>query len=339
MFHISMIRLLLRGLVIASLFYLGFPSIYAQSDNFKVVIDPGHGGKDPGNVHNGYYEKTITLAISKKVAALLNKEPDVDVSLTRDRDVAVDLYARGPIANKRGADVFVSIHCDAHDSNAHGAGTFVLGLHRADKNIEVAKRENAVIYREEGYTENYAKFNSDAIGVSVIQEENLNQSIQLAYKVQNGLVKRAGRRDRQVKQAGFVVLYGTVMPSILIEVGFLSNSNEGSFLNSNTGQQKVAEAIAAALIDYKNEFFMNSIAFDQPIADSTTYYRIQLAASDRRLSENDPFFKGLKPIYLDEVSAVMRYFYGRTSSFQTAQELLKQAHNKGFKDAFIAEMN
>ena len=120
-----MIRLLLRGLVVASLFYLGFPSIYAQSDKFKVVLDPGHGGKDPGNVNNGYYEKTITLAISKKVAALLNKEPDVNVSLTRDRDVAVDLYARGPIANKRGADVFVSIHCDEHDSNAHGAGTFV----------------------------------------------------------------------------------------------------------------------------------------------------------------------------------------------------------------------
>jgi len=247
---------------------LSVSTLEAQTEqNFTVFIDPGHGGKDPGNMHNGYVEKKITLAIALKLGKLLAKEEGITVHYSRKDDRSVNLYARGPMANRVGADVFVSIHCDAHDSNAHGAGTFVLGLHRADKNLEVAKRENAVIYREEGYIENYSKFNSDAIGVSVIQEENLNQSIQLAYKVQNGLVKGAGRRDRQVKQAGFVVLYGTVMPSVLIEVGFLSNANEGAFLNSNAGQQKVAEAIAAALIDYKNEFFMNSIAFDQPTSD------------------------------------------------------------------------
>ena len=316
-----------------------FYAVHAQSDKFKVVLDPGHGGRDPGNIHNGYYEKNITLSISKKVKTLLNEEADIAVYLTRDKDVGVDLYNRGPIANKIGADVFVSIHCDAHDSNAHGAGTFVLGLHRADKNLNVAKRENAVIYREEGYTENYSKFNSDAIGVSVIQEENLNQSIRLAYKLQNGLVKKAGRRDRQVKQAGFVVLYGTIMPSVLIEVGFLSNPKEAVFLNSSGGQHKVAEAIATALIEYKNEFFMNSVAFEALPKEPSIYYHVQLAASDKKLLENDPFFKGLKPIYRDEGSVVIRYFYGRTSSSHTAQELLKQAHNKGFKDAFIAETN
>ena len=339
MFHNSTMKYFFTNCILIWVSCSSFSLVYAQSDQFKVVLDPGHGGRDPGNVQNGYYEKNITLSISKKIQTLLSKEPDVAVYLTRDKDVAIDLYARGPFANKIGADVFVSIHCDAHDSNAYGAGTFVLGLHRADKNLNVVKRENAVIYREEGYTENYSKFNSDAIGVSVIQEENLNQSIQLAYKVQNSLVKKASRRDRKVKQAGFVVLYGTIMPSVLIEVGFLSNPNEGAFLNSSEGQYKIAEAIAAALVAYKNEFFMNTVSFEVPSKESSTYYQIQLAASDRKLFENDPFFKGLKPIYRDEGSGVIRYFYGRTNSSQTAQELLNLARNKGFKDAFIAETN
>lgn len=312
--------------------------VSAQSNTFLVVIDPGHGGKDPGNVHNGYYESKITLAVAKQVKELLKGQSDIKVVLTRESDVAIDLYARGPIANKLGADVFVSIHCDAHDSSAHGAGTFVLGLHRADTNLEVAKRENAVIYREQNFEQNYAKFNSDAIGASVIQEENLSQSINLAYKVQQGLVKKAGRRDRLVKQAGFVVLYGTVMPSILIETGFLSNPNEGAFLNSKSGQQKVASSIAEALIDYKNEFFLNSVvASDAPL--DGPYYQIQLAASDKELASNDSFFNGLKPIYREEGSTLIRYFYGRTSSYQSAQQFLAKAREKGFTDAFIVTSN
>ena len=203
-------------------------------DKFIVVLDAGHGGHDPGNLGNGYLEKTIALEVVLKVGQLLSKDKGIEVIYTRNDDTFVDLFVRGEIANKANADLFVSVHCNAHRSDASGAETFVLSLNGNTKNIEVAKKENSVIYLEDNYEEKYSAYDLNSpefvIGSTIMQEEFLDQSIDLAKRVQNNFVKKLSRRDRKVKQAAFIVLHQTFMPSILVELGFLTNKNEGAII-------------------------------------------------------------------------------------------------------------
>jgi N-acetylmuramoyl-L-alanine amidase len=226
------------------------------NDGFVVVLDAGHGGHDPGNLGNGYMEKNIALNIVLKVGELLKKTPGIKVIYTREDDSFVDLFERGEIANKAGADLFVSVHCDSHTSNAHGAGTFVLGLHANKQNFEIAKKENSVIYLEDNYEARYANYDINSpesvIGLTIMQEEFLDQSILLAKLIQDNFTSRLKRNDRKVKQAGFIVLHQTFMPSVLIETGFLTNKEEGRYLNSAKGQTEMGSAIAKAIINYKN---------------------------------------------------------------------------------------
>lgn len=226
------------------------------NDGFVVVLDAGHGGHDPGNLGNGYMEKNIALNIVLKVGEILKKTPGVKVIYTRDDDSFVDLFVRGEIANKAGADLFVSVHCDSHTSNAHGAGTFVLGLHANKQNFEIAKKENSVIYLEDNYEARYANYDINSpesvIGLTIMQEEFLDQSILLAKLIQENFTSSLKRNDRKVKQAGFIVLHQTFMPSVLIETGFLTNKDEGRYLNSGKGQLEIGSAIAKAIINYKN---------------------------------------------------------------------------------------
>ena len=234
-------------------------------DKFVVVLDAGHGGHDPGNLGNGYLEKNIALNIVLKTGAILEKKPDVEVIYTRKDDSFVDLYMRGKIANDADADLFVSVHCDSHNSDAHGAGTFVLGLHANKQNFEVAKKENSVIYLEDNYEEKYAQYDINSpesvIGLTIMQEEFLDQSIQFAKLLQDNFTKKLKRKDRKVKQAGFIVLHQTFMPSVLIEAGFLTNNSEGAYLNSAKGQQEIARAIADAILAYKENVVPN---LDEP---------------------------------------------------------------------------
>ncbi len=226
-------------------------------DKFVVVLDAGHGGHDPGNLGNGYLEKNIALGIVLKAGKELEKNPNVKVVYTRDDDTFVDLFVRGQIANQANADLFVSVHCDSHNSDAHGAGTFVLGLHANRQNFEVAKKENSVIYLEDNYEQRYAEYDINSpesiIGLTIMQEEFLEQSIQLGKKLQDNFTKKLKRKDRKVKQAGFIVLHQTFMPSVLVETGFLTNKNEGSYLNSQKGQNEMGRAIADAVLSYKDE--------------------------------------------------------------------------------------
>jgi N-acetylmuramoyl-L-alanine amidase len=226
------------------------------NDGFVVVLDAGHGGHDPGNLGNGYMEKNIALNIVLKVGELLKKTPGIKVIYTREDDSFVDLFVRGEIANKAGADLFVSVHCDSHTSNAHGAGTFVLGLHANKQNFEIAKKENSVIYLEDNYEARYANYDINSpesvIGLTIMQEEFLDQSILLAKLIQDNFTSSLKRNDRKVKQAGFIVLHQTFMPSVLIETGFLTNKDEGRYLNSTKGQTEIGGAIAKAIINYKN---------------------------------------------------------------------------------------
>ncbi len=225
-------------------------------DGFVVVLDAGHGGHDPGNLGNGYMEKNIALNIVLKIGEELKKIPGIKVVYTRDDDSFVDLFLRGEIANKAGADLFVSVHCDSHTSNAHGAGTFVLGLNANRQNFEIAKKENSVIYLEDNYEARYANYDINSpesvIGLTIMQEEFLDQSILLAKLIQENFTSQLKRNDRKVKQAGFIVLHQTFMPSVLVETGFLTNKEEGKYLNSGKGQVEMGTAIAKAIINYKN---------------------------------------------------------------------------------------
>ena len=231
-------------------------------DKFVVVLDAGHGGHDPGNIWNGYLEKEIALAIVLKIGEELKKHPDMKVVYTRDDDTFVDLFERGQIANQANADLFVSVHCNAHNSDAYGAETYVLGLHANSQNFEVAKKENSVIYLEDDYEQRYAEYDINSpesvIGLTIMQEEFLDQSILLGKKLQDNFTVKLKRKDRKVKQAGFIVLHQTFMPSVLVEVGFLSNKNEGSYLNSKKGQNEMGKAIAESILAYKKDMGFNA---------------------------------------------------------------------------------
>ncbi len=211
-----------------------------QTDQFIVVLDAGHGGHDPGNLGNGYMEKNIALNIVLNVGSKLASNPDIKVIYTRKDDSFIDLFVRGEIANKANADLFVSVHCDSHTSDANGAGTFVLGLHANKQNFEIAKKENSVIYLEDNYESRYSAYDINSpesvIGLTIMQEEFLDQSILLGKMMQDNFSNNLSRNDRKVKQAGFIVLHQTFMPSVLIETGFLTNKSEGLYLNSKKGQ-------------------------------------------------------------------------------------------------------
>lgn len=229
---------------------------------FTVVLDAGHGGHDPGNLGNGFLEKNIALSIALEAGKALEQEGNVKVIYTRDDDTFIDLYKRGEIANKAQADLFVSVHCDSHSSNANGAGTFVLGLHANRQNFEVAKKENSVIYLEDNYESRYADYDisspESVIGLTIMQEEFLDQSILLGKLMQDRFTGNLKRKDRKVKQAGFIVLHQTFMPSVLVETGFLTNREEGEYLNSKKGQQEMGRAIAGAIMEYRNSIPSNS---------------------------------------------------------------------------------
>ncbi len=254
---------------------VGMPiyAIQAQTQHpakkFTVVIDPGHGGKDAGTLGTGrtkIHEKDVVLAIGKKVDSILKKnDPDIRVIMTRKTDKFVELRKRADIANKAKADVFVSIHCNANpNKNVRGSETYVLGIHRNKDNLEVAKKENAVIKLEDDYKLHYKGFDPDApetfIGLELMQEEYLEQSILLAALVQKEYQKSVHTKNRSVQQAGFAVLRLTYMPSILTEVGFLSNPEEEKFLHSRAGQLKIANSIANAVIKYKKLILQNTEA-------------------------------------------------------------------------------
>lgn len=231
-------------------------SVFAQ--DFKVVLDPGHGGKDPGAVSGSVQEKKIVLDVALKVGKLLEKEEGIKVIYTRSTDVFVEVRERTKIANREKADVFVSIHVNsAKRTAAQGTETFVMGMSHNDSNLEVAKRENSVITMEDNFKTNYGGFDPNRpeslIGLTLIQEQFIAQSIHLASKIQSFFTDDAQRIDRGVKQGPFWVLHSAAMPSVLIELGFLSNSEERSYLVSDKGKTELAKAIADAIINYKRQ--------------------------------------------------------------------------------------
>jgi N-acetylmuramoyl-L-alanine amidase len=321
---------------------------------FVVVLDAGHGGHDSGNRGNGYYEKTIALKIALSIGKILEKNEYIKVIYTRKSDKFVKLVERANIANKADADLFISIHCDAFTSpKAYGAGTFVLGLHANQRNLEIAKRENSVIFYEEDYKKNYDGFDPNnpesVISLTLMQEAYSNQSIEAAASIQKSFVANLGRKDRTVKQAGFVVLKYTYMPSVLVETGFLTNRREGAYLNSKKGQNEISKAIAKAIVNYKNELekrVVNQQLFDEKetpkkldkVNSNETKnirFMVQLAASKKPIEVKPQNFKGLKNIIRQKEGVYYKYFYGNSKSYKLIQNKRSKARRAGFKSAFI----
>lgn len=333
----------LKNLLFLTLFLTFFCasfSVYAQK-KYTVVLDAGHGGKDPGNLGNGYIEKNIALKVALIVGKNLAKNKDIKVIYTRKTNKFIDLWKRGDIANTAKADLFVSIHCDSHTSNAYGAGTFVLGLRGNKMNLEIAKRENASILMEDNYEKKYKGFDPNSaesvIGLSLLQEENLDKSLEMASLIQNNFSKKLKRKDRKVKQDNFQVLRETIMPSVLVELGYLTNKKEGRYLNSSKGQKQMGKSIADAVINYVNHLKLNTVG-EQVIEETnkiTIEYKVQIASGKNKIATKSYNFKGLKNTQRVKVGNYYKYYYGVTSSYKKALKSLKIAQKKGYKSAFI----
>lgn len=346
-----------------SLFFISF-SVFSQSEKFQVVLDAGHGGKDPGNSYHGYVEKDIALKTTLKVGKILQADGGFSVIYTRTTDDFIKLDERPKIANKVNANLFVSIHCNSVDNfEPNGTETFVMGMSRAGMNLEVAKNENAVIYLEDNYKQNYIGFDpknpESLLGLSIMQEENLNNSISLATKIQDNFTYKLNRKTRGVKQQPLWVLDAVYMPGVLIELGFLSNKEEGAFLNSDEGQEKMANEIAMAIKNYRNEYFglgNKSTMVEIPaVKDSPksnpmssvvkTYlekdiykgieFKVQLTVLSKKIDLISNNFKGLNDITFVKSNGLYKYYYGETSNYEQAKDFKDFAQSRGFGSAFL----
>ena len=359
---------------ILSFLFVFAQTAYADRHGYvrKVVIDPGHGGKDPGAVGSKAKEKDIVLAIALKLGGYIESNfNDVEVIYTRTTDEFVGLGRRAQIANENKADLFISIHCNsAANRRAYGSETFVMGLHRSQENLEVAKKENAAILYEEDYLETYGGYDPNSPEANIIfsfyQNIYLNQSLIMASLAQDQFRDRAGRHDRGVKQAGFLVLYNITMPGILVEAGFLSNPQEEKYLMSELGQAHIASAIFRAFREYKN--YQDNLVAQQISNNGTTRrpgstaqaqipgsslqnkeiilterqpegpvisFRVQFASTSQERPIDDPAFGNLEGVSFYFHEGLYKYTLGNENSIEAAGEIQQKLRNQGFTDAFI----
>ncbi len=321
-----------------------------------VVIDAGHGGKDPGCHGASAKEKHVCLAIALELGTMIKeKYPDIKVIYTRSTDVFVELGERAKIANRNNADLFICIHANAASPAAYGTETYVLGLHRTESQQKVAERENSTIHLEADGGAKYKDFDlsPDAIIARQIQlSVFLDQSISFASKLQVEFTK-IGRRYRGVKQAGFLVLYKTTMPSVLIETGFLTNPKEEKFLNSPETQKKMANSMFIAFDKYKNELAgieeeteNNSTVRDShqevknekttnALSKNQVIFKIQIETSQKRISLTSSQFKGYTVSeYIQD--NLYKYTVGAyVNDFFEANLMKKKLRNNGFQHAFV----
>lgn len=348
------------------------PILLAQNTNKikTIVIDAGHGGKDNGASGLLYHEKNITLKIALLLGDYIQKNiPNIKIVYTRRSDIFLELYERAEIANKNKADLFISIHCNSlvkRRQEISGSETFVMGLHTADENLAVAKRENSVILLEDNYQQNYDGFDPNSpeahIMLSMYQHAYLMQSTSLANKIEYHLHGDSNRPTRGVKQAGFMVLRATSMPSVLLEVGFLSNDEEEKYLGSHKGQVNIATSIYRAVKEYIQEVESGSTPSTKPlnvITASTSsnlptsvsvknintispsykknqvVYKVQLASSSSEINTNTTVWKQVKSLEKEKYQGAFKYMVGNFSSYDAAIKDMQYWRKNGFADAFL----
>ena len=364
----------IKYLFLINFFIFSFSSYGQANGKFKVALDAGHGAHDFGAVYHGHIEKNISLAIVLKVGKILEANPNIDVIYTRKTDVFIELVERSSIANRADANIFVSIHCNANKNTAaDGSETYVMGMNKNASNLSVAKSENAVITLEKDYKQKYEGFDpnnpSSMIGITLMQEEYIENSISLASKVQDQF-SNINKKTRGVKQAPFMVLHKAYMPRVLIETGFISNPTEGALLDSEEGQQEIAQSIADAIVSYKKEYF-GSNASDptekpskimtlDPVKDtpkeittpvkidpvvvketpktetSGVVFKVQIAAVGKKIELIPSNFKGLNNIAVSTDNGTLyKYTYGETSDYSNAKQNLEEAKSKGYTSAYL----
>jgi N-acetylmuramoyl-L-alanine amidase len=318
-----------------------------------IVIDAGHGGHDPGCVGKKSKEKDVALDISLKLGKMIEEQlPDTRVIYTRKTDKFLELHQRAAIANKANADLFISIHCNAAESKtSYGTETFVLGLHRAKDNLDVAKRENAAIYFENDYQQNYDGYDPNSpeghILLSMFQNAFLDQSITLAEKIERNFVAHK-RTSRGVKQGGFLVLRHATMPAVLVEAGFLSNLKEEEWLISQEGQNAIATSIFDAIKLYKSsyelkpkkELAVQTETKPASVSGETSNlnkidFCVQYAVSSNPGGKPDPKATALAHVIIRNDGGVYKHQLSNISSYEEAQILRDKIRAAGYKDAFI----
>ncbi len=325
-----------------------------NNGNWVIVIDPGHGGRDPGALGSFSKEKDITLAIALKAGAYIQQNvKNVKVIYTRNDDSTVNLEERPRLANKDNADLFISIHANwAPVESVTGAETYVMGHAKDQANLEVAMKENEVILLEDDYSTRYGKFDPKSpesyIMFSLMQNVFQNQSTDLASKIQTQFRERVARNDRGVKQAGFWVLFTTKMPSVLVETGFITNLNEEKYLNSKTGQDYLASAIYRACRDYINEIDSKSDIsalhdqnadpeiHDNPALGSNAdiIFMVQIATSSVKTDLKPENFKGIDDVVEIDSQDRFKYATGIFTDYSAAVKYRKRIEID-FPDAFV----
>jgi N-acetylmuramoyl-L-alanine amidase len=359
-----MLRNIIQNSILVLLLFMALYS-FGQKNSYsikKIVIDAGHGGKDPGAVVGKTYEKDIALDVALRAGKMIKKlYPEIEVVYTRDNDVFIPLMDRAEIANKQKADLFMSIHVNICATEpTTGAETYILGQHRSLENLEVAKLENAVILLEDDYNSRYEGFDPNSsesyIMFELLQNEYLEQSRLFADRVQNHFVSHAKRKDRGVRQAGFLVLRKTAMPSVLIELGFLSNKGEKDFMEKEQGRILMAESLVKSFEDYKKRFDENkqpvtlpekSTALSLPanndsLIDASTlkgkWYGTQIMSVNSKLAPQAPDFKKQKPIYFIKENGLYKYFIGLSQRADEAHTVFQEKKTL-FKGSFLVSFD
>lgn len=327
---------------------LFFVQISAQK-KFTVVLDAGHGGSDHGA--KKYYtnlgqvnEKDITLAVTMLIGRKLEKNKDFKVIYTRKSDVFPSLTERTNLANRSKADLFVSMHCNsATNTSAYGTETFVQGPNQNKENLEVAKAENDVIFLDEQDRETFASYDPTSpeslIALKIQQGKYLESSLLLGSLIEDNFVHKDKRFSRGVKQQNLHVLRRNAMPSVLVEIGFISNAQDAAYIASSRGQDEVAESVYQAILEYKRRIDRNnntpkivekSVEVEKP---SKYDYRILLTSSATKYNESDPALKGLKDILIIKEGNMYRYYYGKTNMESIRKQNINIAKEAGFRGA------
>lgn len=337
-------RLIVLFLVYCGIYLMaeGGEGVQPQGTNrvWKVVIDPGHGGKDPGALGTISKEKDIVLGVGLKLGKYISENfNDVEVIYTRTTDQFIELDRRADIANKAKADLFISLHANSWKNRSIlGSETYVMGLHTDEKNLQVAMKENAVITFEEDYTTKYEGYDPDSpesfIVFSLVQNTYLEQSLNFAAYVQDQFRERAKRVDRGVKQAGFLVLWYTTMPSVLVEIGFISNAAEEQYLLSDAGQDYIASAIFRAFRDYKIAVENRSDFSRSPRESSSILFMVQVLASRKPVPLDADQFSGFEPVNEFKTDNLYKYAVGNESSYDGIMKYIQKVKSR-FNDSFI----
>ncbi|MGB4970970.1 MAG: N-acetylmuramoyl-L-alanine amidase, partial [Saprospiraceae bacterium] len=335
--------------------YISISVLKAQQPLFSsgvaIVLDPGHGGKDEGAIGKLCSEKQVCLSICNKIQHLINDQiPDAAVFFTRQTDTFIPLHARSKMANELNADLFISVHCNALPGNhasVRGTETYVMGLHKAESNLNVAKRENAAIFLESITDNHYDVLNFENpesfIVLNHLQDQFIQQSNRLAKSVEDAFAKRHPGKSKGVKQAGFHVLHQVSMPGILVECGYMTNSDEEKYLCSSSGQWEIAQMIVEGI---SNHLLVNpvypTIAMSEPTKKTGTLkkeandliYKIQLASS-RSCPAPQSSWRANPEFEIIKEGELYRLVYGSFLSLEEARKEKEIMSQKGFHDAFI----